>query len=123
MFLSRKGGMQFVHRTNPATPDITQATLTFDQTWRSINLSAIVPALAKAVILSVRGKDATAGSAFRLRTVTDTEENGRMQIRMQSINYDELQQCIIALTPALTVGYWGSTGFDTVEITVVGWFV
>lgn len=62
----------YVDRGDPATVDFIKTDLTRDGAWHDLDLSSIVPAGAKAVLLRTRLKSANPGDAIRYR------ENGNV---------------------------------------------
>ena len=77
LFLSRaiKGEIEmYVDRGDPAAYDYAKEDLTIDGAWHDLNLSAIVPAGAKAILLKTRLQSANPGDAIRYRLKGNTNE-------------------------------------------------
>jgi hypothetical protein len=115
-------GTNYVHRPNQLSADATAATLTLNNAWHVLDLSAIVPPNTKVVVVRTHIKDGTLGLAFRLRAVGDIDGYGRYDMYIVVINRDFFSTGLIVFSPTSTVEYWCSTGMDLVEITVCGWF-
>jgi len=97
-------------------------TLTIDDAWHDLDLSAIVPAGAKAVLLYVYMHGTAAGSAFAFR------KNGYTSTKtffvLEAANVGKYASCIVACDTNRVIEYLGSVTTTTdAEIIVAGWFL
>jgi len=84
------GGDTFVDRGDPAAWDFDVNDLTTDGTWRDLDLSGIVPAGAKAVLLGVqiRANDVNSTISFRENGNSNVRNVFRLRVQVSSIRND-----------------------------------
>ena len=116
----------YVDRGDPAAYDFEQGAMTTDNTWRDMDLSSIVPAGAKAVLLSVWA-----------RQTTDTErqysfrKNGNSNAYAMSTNFNQVtsklqgNDFVVSLDANRVIEYRFETGvtWSLIRITVKGWWL
>jgi len=119
-----KKSSNFVDRGDPAAYDMLVGDFTTDATWRDIDLSAIVPKGAKAVLLRVKLNDDVAGSHLYLR------QNGKVQIinaaliQQQVPNQTIDNDLIVPLDADAVIEYSGANlAFIAINLIVRGWWI
>ena len=123
MLMSRKGGMTFVSRNNPAAADWTKATLNTDGNWHTLDLTSIIPATAKVVLFNVYASSNAAGNGIRLRPVgasngfNDCELN--VMVSGQKHNHNVL---VVPVAGSIDYAITTSAGLS-LNLTIVGWFL
>ena len=117
-------GNSFVSRGDPAAADKTQATLTINGTWVDWDLSSIVPAGAKAVLLGVEFVQTTADVGMFFRRNGNSNEIARSALRSQVANVNYARDVIVALDSNRVIEYFiVNTGtWTNISITVCGWW-
>jgi len=114
----------FVNRGDPAAVDFAVGDLTTDATYRDLDLSAIVPAGAKAVVLRVGINDDVAGSAVIFRRNGNTNTIVNANLNTQVANLGIAATMIVACDENRVIEYWAtSTTWTAIAITVAGWFL
>lgn len=113
----------FIDRGDPANMDFATASFTKDWTWRDLDLSAIVPAGAKAVVVRVKGQSTVNWGSFYLR------KNGNVNFAVTSGLV-----CVIANAPFhvhMTVAIDANRKIEyiaenvtwtTLDLVVMGWW-
>ena len=100
--------------------DYTQATLSVDSNWHELDLSSIVSATAKAVVLFVAMKDGSAGMLAMFM------ENGYSYyegaLRTPEANTYDYEILILGLDGDKKIKYYIQTGTDELTLKVLGWF-
>lgn len=112
----------FVDRGDPSSADWTQANLTMDSTWHELNLSAIVPAGAKAVFLRISFQDASINQELSFRKNGSTYAVNRALTRTMIANIAMYQDKIVACDVNRIIEYYANAGLDSVSITIAGWW-
>ncbi len=115
---------KFIDRGNKATSaDFNQAVLNVDETWTDIDLSGIVPAGVKAVVISVYIQTTAALKSFQLR------KNGNADIWNRSLMFTQIADlafggdAIVPLDSNRVIEYWRDAAtWSTIQLTVKGWF-
>ena len=117
-------GSKLVYRGDPAVADWTQADLTTDETWRSLDCSNIVPEGATAILFFVRIRHSAANKALRLRKRGNVYVINRAEIRCQVNDVRLEQQMTVFCGSDRIIEYWGTNiTFDLIDITVSGWYI
>jgi hypothetical protein len=117
------GYVNYVDRGDPSTADVTSASLTLDGTWKTvspIDLSSIVTAGAKSVLIEVGLSNAAAATYLAFRKPGNTYYNGWIYTQVAGVAC--YTQLIIPLTSTRTLEYQGSAG-STISIFVRGWWI
>lgn len=124
MFLSRKGGLQFVDRGDASAYDYDQTTLTADSAWHTLSLAAIIPANAKAVRLRIGASRSITGTYFRVAKVGNTTLFNLANVATEAANVINEQTTEISLNAAREIIYWATTGsFAALRLVVMGWWI
>lgn len=114
----------FYHdRGDPAAHDYTQATLTTDGSWNNLDLSGIVPAGAKTVLLRVILRDGAIGQslAFRKNGNANTVNAAEVVNQVANINLDT--DVMVSCDTDRVIEYNGSNVvWDVIRMTVRGWW-
>ena len=117
--------VNYVDRGDPAAADFAVGALTTDGAWHDLDLSSIVPASAKAVIIRAQIEDNAAGSIFAIR------KNGNSNIVNNARQVTQVADVSIHITPTIVpvdtnrvIEYFASnTTWTTINIAVCGWFI
>ena len=124
MFLSRKGGLSYVARADVATYDFDTTSLTEDGAWHTLDLSAIVPAGAKAVVLRLGASRSLAGQYFRVAPLGYTQPCNQANVATQVANVINEQTTIMPMNAARTLSYWATSGtWTAIRVCVLGWWI
>lgn len=114
----------YIDRGDPSDFDKVLADFTTDGTWRDLDLSAIVPAGATAILLSVIIQDDAVNSQFNLRKNGNTNAKNASPTRTQVANVYHDQTIIVACDTNRVVEYFAeNTTWNFIYITVKGWFI
>jgi len=112
----------FIDRGDPAVYDFTQATLTTDDTWQDLDLSTIIPAGAKAVILRVCVNNSTPETGIYFRKKGNVNAINMGQILAQTSNVWNESDIIVALDSTRHIEYNATnTTWAGILILVKGW--
>lgn len=118
-----KGEIQmYVDRGDPASADWTQATLIMDGHWHNLNLSPIVPAGAKLVLLRVLLFDTTTLPLLQFRKGGNVRNLNIARFKLPVTNsyfYDDKE---VACDANRIIQYKTPTGVEEIQITVAGWW-
>ena len=113
----------FVDRGTASAHDKVLADFTTDATWRDLDLSAIVPAGAKAILLQLLIQDDVANSAITLRKNGNTNGYNIGRVRTQVANIYNEADLIIPCDSNRIIEYYGSNvTFTAIYLTVKGWW-
>jgi len=110
-------------RGDPASYDLTEATMTLDGTWYDWDLSGIVPAGAKAVVLNVEITDNLAGKCLGFRKNGNSNAIAIQSVPTQAANNKMCGCLTVACDSARKIEYAGDAGIDNIDIVVTGWFI
>lgn len=114
----------YIHRGDPAVQDYDHNDFTYDNVWHALDLSAVVPDGAKAVLFHVSAKDA------QVQNFGQFERNG-------GINHTNFSQIIIQVAD-LTIAYdivvacdedrkiqyrFPGVPFDLFDLVIRGWWL
>ena len=125
MIVSRKAipGLSYVNRAEQFAYDADQGTMTADNAWHTLSLSAIVPANAKLVVVRMRAANASASRTFRMSKVGFTNSYSIASLTTNVANIAVEQTAIIDCT-GQQIQYWLTTGsWSAVGVVVLGWFL
>lgn len=116
-------GLRYVTRGDPAAWDWTQATLTADETWRTISLAAIIPTNAKLVHLRLQGNGLNDEMFLGIKKVGIANNINCLLVRcLGGYTTYEAEGIVVCtgqqISYAATVNTWAVLG-----IVVLGWFV
>ena len=123
MFINHKGGMTFVLRTPTVGTDWGLPAFTWDGTWHLLDMSAIVPLAAKAVLVTISHNwNNTALETF-LRHPDDTCIGGSVLFK-QPVAHQTISRTILLPVKNATIAYqqWNGTG-QYFNWQVLGWFL
>ena len=113
----------FTDRGDASAWDFDQDDLTEDATWRDLDLSSIVPAGAKTVLLLVIVKDDAVGSVFYIRENGNSNEYNKSGIKTMVVNESNMQDFIVACDSDRKVEYYATnTTWTAIAIAVKGWW-
>ena len=117
----------FVDRGDPAGVDYNEtgskAVLNTDGTWRDLDLSAIVPDGAEAILFAVKVLDDAVNSQFGFRRNGNSNTTNVSKMRTQVANVINDGTLISFCDENRVVEYFGSDlAFAGIEVTVMGWW-
>lgn len=113
----------YVDRGDPAAYDKIKTDLTTDATWRDIDLSAIVPAGAKAVLLKTLVESAGVGDKIRYRQKGNSNEINVCGCEALRANVERTRLGITAIDASRVMQYNAdNVAWTTLSIVVRGWW-
>ena len=108
-------------RGDPAAVDINEATMTLNNTWQNLDLSAIVPADAAWVLLRAVINDPNIGRTLHFRKDGNANAIAIPGLVVQVVNQDREAQRFVPCSAARVIEYRGSAAIASVDIAVLGW--
>lgn len=113
----------FVDRGDPA--DYDKTSWTRDNAWHDWDLSAIVPAGAKAVLLRIYGYDESVGQYIFFRKNGNANAANTAAAYTQGINYAFAHDLVVACDTDRIIEYLASTAWNTAfpKAVVRGWWL
>ena len=122
MFFSRPGGMKTVYRGIVSAADFRSSDLTKDGTERTLDLSALVPAGAKFVLLGISIVSTTVGNELLIKEAGQAEYYGDWRFICHVASQPHMARQWFALGFARELKYLASSGtWVTVNISVLQW--
>lgn len=116
-------GEGYTDRGDPSAYDFVVGDLTTDGTWRDLDLSAIVPAGAKAINLHVWIKDNLINSSLVVRKKGYTNWPNKLGGKTQTANQDFYINGTVACDTDRKISYSATnTTWTTISICVMGWW-
>lgn len=113
----------YVDRGDPATVDKVKTDLTIDGAWHDLDLSTIVPAGAKAVMLRTRLQSANPGDAIRYRKNGNTNEVNTCGCEALRANVLRTRLGITSIDANRVLEYNADNiAWTTLDIVVRGWW-
>lgn len=114
----------YVDRGDPAAYDFTQATLTQDNAWHDLDLSAIVPAGTRAVNLNLRGRHSSTGKELLFRANGNVNYHNASGLRTVVGSLYLYNEITIALDSNRIIEYKAmSPNWTNISISVKGWYL
>lgn len=111
-------------RGDPAAFDYLKAALTTDATWRDLDLSAIVPANAKYVLLRTSLESANPGDMIRYRENGNANEINICSCESLRANVERNRMVMVACDANRVIEYNADNiAWTTLSIVVRGWWV
>lgn len=111
-----------INRGDKIGPDFTLTDFTFDNTWRELDLSVIVPIGAHVVYASSVLRGTALLRTVYFRTQGFTTEHVISRISTQLTNVFNMSVLTVFPNPAnAKVGYKGTTLIDFFSLTILGW--
>jgi len=113
----------YIDRGDPAVLDLD--TFTCDGSWHELDLSAIIPAGAKAVLLRLTIRDDAVGSYLRFRKTGSANAINRSIIRTQVSMVYKNADMVVALDDNRKIEYSSAAGttFVSSDLAVGGWWL
>ena len=108
-------------RGDPAAIDITEATMTLNNTWQNLDLSAIVPADAAWILLRVQITDTNPGRTLHFSKDGNVNAITIPGIIVQVNGVSNEAEILVPCSAARIIEYRGSAALATVNIVVLGW--
>ena len=113
----------FVDRGDPAAVDFVYTDLTLDGAWNELDLSAIIPATARAVLIELDIESAHVDNNFVFRKDGSSNEINHTGAVTKSNNKDQHKTCIVATSNSRKVEYKGDVAtWSVINICVRGWW-
>lgn len=114
----------FVDRGDPASADWTQATLTADATWRTLDLSGIIDEGASVVLLRTEIKATVINKNFELRNPDNSNWPNVSRIKSDIANQENKQDLIVIPNSNREIEYYLSVAtWSKINLTVAGWWM
>jgi len=114
----------FIDRGDPTVTDFLTGAFLMDGAPHDLDLSGIVPAGAKAVLLTLRVRDSTIGVSVRLRKNGNVNEINVMHIINQIANLSIVADGIVPLDENRIIEYRiPGPPLNLVELSVKGWWL
>ena len=114
---------RFQNRGDPSSVDFAVGDLLTDGNWNDLNLSSIVSAGARAVLLKVAVQDNAVGSAIQFRRNGNSNIIAGGDVDTQVTNVLIRQMLTIPCDTNRVIEYLTSNlTFTTINITVIGWW-
>lgn len=118
------GGDTYVDRGDPSAWDFTKADLTTDGAWHDLDLSAIVPAGAKLILITVMCNEDAVNKWFYLRQKGNSNDFNRSAIRQQVANLANEAVMMVSCDQNRKIQYLATnTVWTVIYIEVRGWFI
>ena len=115
---------RFIDRGDPASADFAVGDFTTDLTWCDLDLSSIVPAGAKAVVLKIEVKDGSLEQFVQFRKNGNSNIYANFLVYTQTANIRFAGQGIVPCDANRVIEYrTANTTFTNIDVTVLGWFV
>lgn len=116
--------IQYIDRGDPASVDKAVGDFTTDETWNDLDLSAIVPAGAIAILFNIQVKDDAADSSMLFRENGNSNAYNVASVRTQVANVISDADLIVSCDAGRVIEYYGSNlAFVSIDLTVRGWFI
>jgi len=123
MMISRKPGLKYVHRAGVTGYDYEESTLIQDGAWHVLDLSAIIPASAKLVLLRVGAAHGLKGKYFRVCKAGESTMYAYVNVATQVADVLNEQTALVDCS-GQQIQYWATIGtFSRLLLVVLGWFV
>jgi len=108
-------------RGDPAAFDVTQATMTMNNTWQNLDLSAVVPADAAWILLRVQISDPTVSDNLYFRKDGNANAIGTPGLVQQVANVINEAEILVPCSAARIIEYKANAVFTVINIVVLGW--
>ena len=113
----------FVDRGDPAAIDFDKDDLTADDAWHDLSLTAIIPTIARAVLLEVDIEAGHTDKEVIFRENGNTNDINHTGAITKTNNKDQHKTCIVAVGSDRIIEYKASTEtWTTINIVVRGWW-
>lgn len=118
------GRINLVYRGDPDSEDWTVGDFTTDETWRDLNLSAIVPAGALAALIRVQLNDNATDSKLLLRKKGNQYSQNASGVRTQAIGVWADADLVVFCDTNRVIQYYGdNVAFVGINVVIKGWFI
>jgi len=123
MFLAHKPGLKYVNRAEQSDYDYDKDTLTVDGYWHVLDLSAIVPANAKVVLLRVGVGYDMRGKFIRISKAGQTNVYSCFEVTTQ-VAGTRFEDTTLVDCTGQQIQYLASAGVPMwLYLIVLGWFL
>ncbi len=113
----------FVDRGDPATWDFTITDFTTDGTWRTLDISAIIPAIAKAVLMELDIETVNREKHIRLRKYGNSNAINHQDIETFNGGIHQSGSMIVAVDNNRIIEYnIDSATWTELDVTIRGWW-
>lgn len=114
-------GEQFVDRGDPASVDFDETDLTLDSTWRTLDLSSIIPSDATLVLLRGYIVDTVATDDLYFREPGNSNSANVARLRAGA-NFNAVNDMLV-MSSGQEIEYNGASGASpSIELVVGGWW-
>ena len=108
-------------RGDPAAWDLTEATMTMDDAWHDLDLSAIVPADAAWVLLRVLISDPNIDDSLQFRKNGNINTYAVSRVICQVANQNIEAELLVPCDAARVIEYLANAVITSINIVVLGW--
>lgn len=123
MLAVRKPGLKYVARSDVNAYDASQATLTLDGAFHTLDLSSIIPATAKLVNLRIRAANAATGKHFIIVPHGQVNSYVKMDASIIVVNLAHEQTGIVPCTGQVVDYKADAVAWVAIGVVVLGWFL
>lgn len=119
------GGLvdMFVDRGDPATFDFDKDDFTKDGTWRNIDISAIIPVSAKAILIGLETETPIANKEIIFRKYGNSNPDNHCGAQTLSANKLRHSGCVVAVDNNQRLDYKiDSATWTTLDVLIRGWW-
>lgn len=113
--------IELIDRGDLAAFDVTEATMTLNNAWQNLDLSAIVPADASWVLLRVQISDPNVGDNLYFRKDGNANAIATPGIVAQVADIINEAEILVPCSAARIIEYKGNAAITIVNIAVLGW--
>lgn len=115
--------MSFIDRGDPASYDFTKADLTTDGAWHELDLTNLIPLIAKAVLLGGRIEGNGVGWTIKFRTKGNDNEINHCEMETLQANVERYRSMTVATCGSQIIEYKADNqAWTTLDISVRGWW-
>lgn len=123
MFFSRRAGSKYTDRDNVASVDFLSGDLTKDGAWHELDLSSIIPAGTKLVMLRTLVIGLATIAALKVKTKTNADDINVDVSSMETTGSPKEDTLWVKPDADGVIEYWlSAVSYVTITLTVGGWF-
>ncbi len=113
----------FVYRGDPAAFDFSESNFTDDGTWRELDISAIIPVSAKAILVEIDFQSVNANKEIAFRKYGQTNEVNHVDAETLVGNQHQSYSCIIPVDSNRIIEYMiDNATWTALNLVVCGWW-
>lgn len=123
MWLSRKGGMQYVDRGSVISWDYLTASFTQNNAWHNLDLSSKIPIGSKLVLLHILFRGTVIGNYFYFQNPDYPTGVNISAVQVQTVNVYEEGDRWIAPNALRLIAYISKAPTNTMSVCIRGWLL